>query len=81
MSDRPSCFGRFFLTLPNSNITHREKARCSPFDSKAWGMFVQRRSLSVDAAAWDACQPYSCYRSCYDLSVAQFLLMQAVESR
>jgi len=45
------------------------------------GMWVQERSLHVDYAAWEACQQCPCYRACYDLSLARFLLARAIENR
>ncbi len=81
MSDRPTCYGRMFPDLAQLEYNTPLKTQVFTVLLESAGMFVQRRSLSVDYAAWEACQQCSCYRSCYDLGVAQFLLTQALERR
>ena len=81
MPDRPSCFGRIFPDLAKLKYNTPLKGQVFTVLIESTGMFVQRRSLSVDQAAWDACQQCPHFRSCYDLGTAQLLLMQAIERR
>jgi len=81
VTDHPSCYGRIFPDLAQLDTNTPLKGQVFTVLLESSGMFVQRRSISVNAAAWDACQRCPDYRSCYDLSLAHFLLAQAIEHR
>lgn len=81
MSDRKPCLGRIFPDLASLDYNTPLKSPVFTVLIESSGMFVQPRSVQVDEAAWDACQQCPDYRSCYDLSLAHFLLIRAVENR
>jgi len=81
MPDRPACYGWIFPDLAQLEDNKPLKSPVFTVLLESSGMFVQRRSLQVDEAVWNACQQCQDYRSCYDLSLARFLLAQAIEHR
>lgn len=81
MTDRPTCLGRIFPDLAQLEYNKPLKSQVFTVLLESSGLFVQRRTVQVDEAAWKACQQCPDYRSCYDLSLAHFLLLQAVEHR
>jgi len=81
MPEHKPCLGRIFPDLTQLEYNTPLKSQVFTVLLASSGLFVQQRTLQVDEAAWDACQQCPDYRSCYDLSLAHFLLARAIEQR
>ena len=81
MSERKPCLGRIFPDLAQLEYNFPLKSQVFTVLLESSGLFAQRRTLQVDEAAWEMCQQCPEYRSCYDLSLAHFLLARAIEQR
>jgi len=66
-----------------TRLEHNTPCRGKAFSAlvRSLGVGVQSREVTVDEAAWDACQRCPAYRSCYDLSMALFSLREALARR
>jgi hypothetical protein len=81
MTEKKECFGKVFPDLDRLEFNKQLKSEVFSVNLRSQGIGIQGRQIDTDHEAWDRCQDCESFRSCYDLSMARFVLDNALHSR
>ena len=81
MTEKKECFGKIFPDLDRLEFNKPLKSAVFSVNLRSQGIGIQDRQIEADHEAWDRCQDCVSFRSCYDLSMARFVLENALHSR
>ena len=74
------CFGTMYPDLSNIRFGKELNGKVFRVLIDTRGPGHRERHLQADLKEWEACQQCELYRSCYDLSMANLAMQQAVAS-